>query len=236
MTATKKIIKKKLKKPDEFISFTDKAFHFFADHSKLIAIGGGIALALMVFIFFSQKWEAKKEENAYRLLRLSMETYRTVSAPYREASPQDYKTLLDGFDQVSTQFPGTSSGKIAILYKGSIYLRLGEFENATKAYEAFLRKIGKSKFYRSLAMNGLGYSHEGKKEYEKAANAYQKAVDLGETYQLGDAYLGLARCYEKMGRAKDAATQYRNFMKIAKKSEMTNIVLRKLSIIDNKKE
>jgi tetratricopeptide (TPR) repeat protein len=118
------------------------------------------------------------------------------------------------------------------LYKGNIYLRLGEFENATKAYEAFLRKIGKEKLYRSFALNGLGYCYEGKKEYERAANAFQKVVDLGESFQLADAYLGLGRCYEKMGNAKEAAANYKNFIKVSKKSEMTNIVLRKLSVIE----
>ncbi len=232
MTRTKKIIKKKLKKPDEFISFTDSAIRFFTRHLKSVAIGGSIVLAIIIFIFLFQKWGQKKEETAYQMLRLSMETYQAASSPYREASPQEYKTVLEGFDQVITKFPETSSGKIAMLYKGNIYLRLGEFENATQAYEAFLRKIGNEKLYRSFALNGLGYCYEGKKEYEKAANAFQKVVDLGESFQLGDAYLGLGRCYEKMGKAKEAAANYKNFMKVSKKSEMTNIVLRKLSVIE----
>ncbi len=232
MPRTKKIIKKKLKKPDEFITLTDRVIRFFTRQYKPIAIGGSIVLAFIVFIFLFQKWGEKKEEKAYQMLRLSMEAYQTVSSPYRDGSPQEYKTVLEGFDQVITKFPGTSSGKIAILYKGNIYLRLGEFENAIKAYEAFLGKNGKEKLYRAFAMNGLGYCYEGKKEYEKAANAYQKVVDLGESFQLADAYLGLGRCYEKMGKAKEAVANYKNFMKVSKKSEMTNIVLRKLSVIE----
>jgi tetratricopeptide (TPR) repeat protein len=232
MTRTKKIIKKKLKQPDEFITLTDRAVRFFTHRLKSIAIGGGIVLALIIFLFLFQKWGEKKEESAYQMLRLSMETYQAVSSPYREASPQEYKTVLEGFDQVIAKFPGTSSGKIAILYKGNLYLRLGEFENAAKAYEAFLRKIGKERIYRSFALNGLGYCYEGKKEYEKAANTFQKVVDLGESFQLADAYLGLGRCYEKMGKAKEAAANYKNFMKVSKKSEMTNIVLRKLSVLE----
>ena len=37
-------------------------------------------------------------------------------------------------------FQDTSSGKLSILYKGNIHLRLGEFEEAIKAYESFLQK------------------------------------------------------------------------------------------------
>lgn len=232
MTRAKKIIKKKLKKPDEFITLTERAFLFITHHSRSIAVGGGIVLAVILLIFLFQKWERKNEDSAYQMFHLAVETYRVVSSPYREGSPQEYKTVLEKFDEVVTKFPRTSSGKIAILYKGNIYLRLGEFEEAIKAYEGFLRKMGKEKLYGSFAMDGLGYSYEGKKEYEKAANAYQKVIDLGESFQLADAYLGLGRCYEKLGKAKEAVKNYKNFIKVSPKSEMTNIVLRKISVFE----
>lgn len=232
MTTTKKIIKKKLKKPDEFITLTERAFLFVTQHSKSIAIGGGIVLVLLLFIFLFQRWDEKNEGNASQMFRVAVETYRTVSSPSREGSLQEYKTVLEKFDEVITKFPRTSSGKIAILYKGNTYLRLGEFENAIKAYEDFLRKMGKGKLYRSFAMNGLGYSYEGKKEYEKAADAYQKVIGLGESFLLTDAYLGLGRCYEKLGKAKEAVENYKNFVRVSKKSEVTNMVLRKISVFE----
>ena len=232
MTRTKKIIKKKLKKPDEFITLSERAFHFITRYAKSIAIGGGIVLALLLFVFLFQKWDEKNEANAYQMFRVAVETYRTVSSPDREGSPQEYKTVLEKFDEVMAKFPRTSSGKIAILYEGNIYLRLGEFENAVKAYEGSLQKIGKGKLYRSFAMNGLGYSYEGKKEYEKAANAYREVIRLGESFQLADAYLGLGRCYEKLGKTNEAVENYRNFIKVSKKSEMTNMVLRKISVFE----
>jgi len=232
MTRTKKIIKKKLKKPDEFITFSERAFHFITRYAKSIAIGGGIVLALLLFVLLFQKWDEKSEANAYQMFRAAVETYRAVSSPYREGSFQEYKTDLEKFDEIITKFPRTSSGKIAMLYEGNIYLRLGAFENAVKAYEGFLRKVGKGKLYRSFALDGLGYAYEGKKEYEKAANAYREVIDLGESFQLADAYLGLGRCYEKLGKTKEAVENYKDFIKVSKKSEMTNIVLRKISVLE----
>jgi len=232
MTRTKKIIKKKLKKPDEFITFSERAFHFVTRYAKSIAIGGGIVLALLLFVFLFQKWDEKNEASAYQMFRVAVETYRTVTSPYREGSLQEYKTVLERFDEVIAKFPRTSSGKIAMLYEGNIYLRSGEFENAIKAYEGFLQKIGRGKLYRSFAMDGLGYSYEGKKDYEKAASAYREVINLGETFQLADAYSGLGRCYEKLGKTKEAIESYRNFLKVSKKSEMTNMVLRKISVFE----
>jgi len=232
MTGAKKIIKKKLKKPDEFITFTEKTFLFITHHSKSIAVGGGILLFLVLSLLSFQKWESGKEEKAYQMFNSAMETYQMVNASYREESPQEYKNVLEKFNEILIKFPKTSSGKIAILYKGNIDLRLGEFEEAMEAYESFLQKAGKGKLYRSFAMEGLGYAHEGKKDYEKAINLYQKVVDLGERFQSANAYLGLGRCYEKLGKNREALEQYKNFIKASQKSEMTNIVLRKISNLE----
>jgi len=229
MTRTKKIIKKKLKKPDEFITLTERTFLFITHHSRSIAVGAGIVLILLLCIFSFEKWEKKNEENAYQTFHLAVETYEMVSSPYRDGSPQEYRAVLEKFDEVITKYPRTSSGKIAMLFKGNIYLRLGEFDDAIKAYEAFLQKTGKEKLYRSFALDGLGYSYGGKKEYEKAVDAYQRLAGLGEGFQSADAYLGLGRCYEKVGKSKESLENYKNFIRVSKKSEMTNIVLRKIS-------
>jgi len=232
MTKAKKIIKKKLKEPDEFISLTERAFLFVTHHSKSIAVGGGIVLVLLLSIFFFQKWEKRNEGNAYQMLNLVMETYQMVSSPYREGSPQEYKNVLERYNEVITKYPGTSSGKLAILSKGNIHLRLGEFDEAIKAYEIYLEKAGKERLYRAFAMEGLGYSYEGKKDFEKARNAYQKVIESGESFQSANAYLGLGRCYEKLGKTKEALEHYRNFIKVSPQSQMTNIVLRKISTLE----
>jgi tetratricopeptide (TPR) repeat protein len=118
------------------------------------------------------------------------------------------------------------------LYKGNIHFRLGEFDEAIKAYESYIEKAGKEKLYRAFAMEGLGYCYESKRDYEKAMHAFQKVIDLGEGFQLANAYLGLGRCSEKMGKTKEALENYRSFIKISQKSQMANIVLRKISSLE----
>ena len=232
MTRTRKIIKKKLKEPDEFITLTERTYHFLTQHSKPVIACVIIVLVIVSAIFFYQRWEKKKEGNAYQLFAVAAETYQATSSPYREASPEQYKMVLEKFDEVIAKFPRTFAGKLSILFKGNLHLRLGEFEEAIKSYDAFLQKAGKEKLYRIFALEGLGYSYEGKKDYEKARNAYQKVIDLGEGFQLATAYLGLGRCNEKMGKTKEAVEGYQNFIKVSQKSQMTNIVLRKISTLE----
>ena len=232
MPSAKKIIKKKLKEPDEFVTLTERAYLFIGRHLKPIAGCGIVVLLLILLFFLFQRWEKRNEENAYQMLNLAVETYQMVSSPSREGSAQEYKSVLERFNEVVSKFPRTWSGKLAILYQGNVDLRLGEFDQAIQAYERFLRKAGKEKLYRSFAMEGLGYSYEGKKDYEKAINAYRKGIESGENFQLANAYLGLGRCYEKLGKTKEALENYRSYMKVSQKSEMSNIVLGKISNLE----
>jgi tetratricopeptide (TPR) repeat protein len=233
MTRLKKITKKKLKEPDEFISFTEKAYLFITHYLKVIAIGGIVVLIILSSIFLYQRWEKKNEEEAYRKFSFAVGIYQMISSPYREGSVSEYKNVLEKFNELITKFPRTSSGKFSLLYKGNIHLRLGEFEDATKSYQTLLQKGGKEKLYRSFAMEGLGYSYEGKKDYEKALQAYQKLLEEGESFQLANAYLDIGRCYEKLGKNKEALENYKAFLKVSQKSMMTNAVLRKISLLEN---
>ncbi len=232
MARIRKIVKRKLKEPDEFISFSEKALIYVTHHSKTIVTSGIIVLVLILSIFFFQRWEGKKEENAYEHFRLAVESYQIASTPSQEEAVPNYKNALEKFNEVITKFPRTSSGKLAILYKGNIHLRLGEYDDAIKVYEDFLQKAGKEKLFRSFAMEGLGYSYEGKKDYERAIHAYQKSIDLKEDFRLENAYLGMGRCYEKLGKNKEALENYKNFLKISKKSQMTYTILKKISNIE----
>jgi tetratricopeptide (TPR) repeat protein len=233
MAGRRKIIKKKLKEPDEFISFTEQAFLFVKDHLRTIATGGIILLLILLSIFLFQKWEEKKEGDAYQKFDSAMEVYQTLNSPNREASISEYKNLLEKFDEVIKDFPRTSSGKFSLLYVGNIHLRLGEFDEAIKAYQTFLQKAGKERLYRYFGMEGLGYAYEEKKDYEKALEAYQKILGMGDHFQMAEPYLEMGRCYEKLGKKKEALENYKAFLKASPKSMMTNVVLEKVSNLEN---
>ena len=231
MARIKKITKKKLKEPDEFISLTEKAYRFISQYLKPMVTGGIILLVVVLAIILFQKWEKRKEVDADQKFNAAVHLYQEVSSPYREGSPLEYRNVSEKLDEVITKFPRTSSAKLSPLYKGNIHLQLGEFGEAIKEYQACLNKAGKVKLYRLLAMEGMGYAYEGMKDYEKALHAYQKILEMGESFESADAYLNIGRCYEKLGKNKEALENYQAFLKISEKSLVANSVLRKISLL-----
>jgi tetratricopeptide (TPR) repeat protein len=232
MVKGKRITKKQLKEPDEFITLTERAFIFIRKHSKKVAGGGILFLVLILAFIVFQMWDKKKEEEAAREFGVATGLYERGIAQAREGSIQGDKDILAKFDEVITRFPRTSSGRFSLLYKGNVYLKRGEFDEAIKAYTAFLDKSGKERLYRYFAWEGLGHAYEGKKDYAKSLEAYQKIVEVGEGYQLAEANLNIGYCYDKLGKSKEALESFKAFLSSNPKSSLSNVVLRKVSLLE----
>jgi len=224
-----KVTKKQLKEPDEFITLTQRAYIFVSDHARKILFAVAAVVVVVAAGFLYQWWQRDKEAKAARDLSVVMAAFQRVSSPYREASSQDYRSFLSKFDEVSTRYSGTPSGRLSLLYKASVHLRLKEFDEAIRTYQLFLEKGEKEKVYHFFALEGLGYALEGKKEYEKALESYKKALDLGDGLPVGDIQLSIGRCYEKMGKNKEAVENYQAYLKESPKSPITNVLMREIS-------
>ena len=232
MVKGKRITKKQLKEPDEFITLTERAFIFLREHSKKIA-GAGIALLILIVAFvLMQVWERKKEEEAARSYRVVSEMYEKDFAREQEGSTQDYSAILEKYDEIITKFPKTSSGKLSLLYKGNVLVKQGSFDEAIKAYTAYLDQTGKERLFRYFAWGGLGRAYEGKKDYSKALEAYQRALDYAEGFQSADSNLSIGYCYEKLGKTKEALESFKAFLNSGQKSSLTNAILRKVSFLE----
>ncbi|MGQ9776149.1 MAG: tetratricopeptide repeat protein [Thermodesulfobacteriota bacterium] len=232
MQVKRKIIKKKLKKPDEFISFTEKSLTFILHHRRKFLSGAILIILFILAIYLFKSWERKKEEEANQKFYLVLEKYQTLTSPYREGNHQELKEVLKEFDEIQSNYSDTYPGRFSLLYKGDLYLRLSEYDEAIKAYQAFLKKGKKEKLYRFFALEGLGYAYEGKKEYEKALQVYQEILKLDEIPQWTNVYLNIGRCYEKMGKNKEALENYRTFLRLFPKSSLVNPLLSKISKLE----
>lgn len=224
-----KLSKKQLTEPDEFITLTQRAYLFASDHAKKILYAVAAVVLVVAAIFLYQWWQRDRETKAARDLSAVIIAFQQVSSASQQGSPPDYRSFLSKFDEVSKKYSGTPSGRLSLLYKASVHLRVKEFDEAIRSYQAFLEKGEKEKVYHAFALEGLGYALEGKKEYEKALESYKKVLDLGDGFPLADIHLSMGRCYEKMGKNKEAVESYQAYMKESPKSPMANVLIREIS-------
>jgi tetratricopeptide (TPR) repeat protein len=233
MPAGKKITKKQLKQPDEFLTFTDQAFHYVINHGKKFVIGGIVVLVVVLSIVLFRLWQDKKEGEANQKLTLALEAVEAVisPAPQTAPAPATVQGALEKLDEIIKGFPRTYAGRLALIYKGSLLLKTGQFDEAIQAYQTFLSKMGKERAYGLLALDGLGFAYEGKKEYEKAIESYRQIITTDEKFESGEAYLKVGRCYEKLGKSKEAVENYQSFLKASPKSLIANAVSRKVSLL-----
>jgi tetratricopeptide (TPR) repeat protein len=232
MVKGKRITKKQLREPDEFITLTERAYHFAGEHGKKIIAGGILFLVIFLAILFYQMWERKKDEEAAHAYGVASEMYERGMAQAREGSTEDYKEIMAKFDEVVAKFPRTLFGRLSLIYGGNIHLRQGEYDEAIKAYSAFIEKAGKQELYKYFAWDGLGHAYEGKKDYGKAIEAYQKILDVGKGSQLEEAHLNIGYCYEKFGKSKEALENFKAFLKNSPKSLLSNVISRKVSLLE----
>jgi len=131
-----KLSKKQLTEADEFITLTQRAYLFASDHARKILYAVAAVVVVVAAIFLYQWWQRDKEAKAGRDLSAVMAAFQRVGSP----SQEDYRSFLPKFDEVSTKYSGTPSGRLSLLYKASVHLRLKEFDEAIRAYQVFLEK------------------------------------------------------------------------------------------------
>lgn len=234
MVAARKLSKKKLKEPDEFITLTERAFTFVQNHLKEVVLGTSVVVAIVMALSLYQMWEKRKEAQAQTAFASAMEAYQKASSD-REANAQALKDALGKLDEVSKRFPRTRPGRLSLLYQGNLHLRQGSYDEAIKAFATFRDKGGEDRLFRAFATEGLAYAYEGKKDYAKALEYYRKTIESGEILPMQNAYLGAGRCYERLGKREEALESYRAYLKGAQKSPESNVVEHRVALLEAKK-
>jgi tetratricopeptide (TPR) repeat protein len=166
----------------------------------LIVLGAGIAIAVGALII-SNLNEGKNRE-AGALLQSAVTTAQGIVVPADETPPEDpifpvfpsvkerEEKALGQFREVTKQFPDTLAGSYAQLGEANTQLRLGNYAEASTAFEKLRNAQAKQQddFIRFRVLEGAGYALEGQKKYSEARERFDALSKLNNgTYRiLGD--------------------------------------------------
>jgi tetratricopeptide (TPR) repeat protein len=174
---------------------------------------GAVALAVAVLagaVFAWSMMRARSEQDSLNMFHAAL----AVMAPEGKAGqpqPAQYEKALAQFRQLREKHGGTQSGKIALLYAGSCQYNLKKYDEAVQSYQEFLDAAhGNLQYLRGAALEGLGYSFEGKGDFKAAAEWFEK--QKSESDGSGSSLLNLARVLELGGDRQKACQQYKEFL------------------------
>ncbi len=214
MSAKKRLTRKELlKKPDEFLTFTQQVFEFVAENRKaVLGVVGVLALAVAIFTSF-YLWRASDRQLA---LVLEQEGNRLYSAKQTQGvygmeqvrSDGEIKRALEKYKEIVKNYPGTPNAERAQVYIGDCYFRLEQFGDAERNYLQYLAKYPERGFFTMVVKQSLAYVYEAKGDYNKAISFFTAASDgLPEQERLRT-FMDIGRCYEEMGKFDFAVDYY----------------------------
>lgn len=226
MPAEKISRKKLLKEPDEFISTTTKVIRFIGEHRRRLiryAVIVLIAVAAGAGLFFYLEWQqAKAMAIQGQALRLYEEAARKGTGT--EGEKETLQKAIEKFKEAYAISSRGSQAQVSQMYIALCHFGLKEYDLAIAAYQPLLDGP-----LRPMAMNGLGYCYEAKKDYARALEFFRKNAQEGKNPYQEEGFLGAARSLEQLNQKQEALEFYQKALDQNPKSPLTDFLQRKIS-------
>jgi tetratricopeptide (TPR) repeat protein len=205
VVAKRRITKKRLKEPDEFISWGSKAMDYALRHMKYLVLGALLLAAIIVGIVLWWQHRAASEEMALTLLGRGIALYQ---------QEEKREEALPVFTELINDYPKTTGGKVALLYRGRIYMLREDYDQAVADFELFLKRSSQP-FLRGIAFNALGNSYTATGRYQQAIDSFQQVLTSGNEWLRPYVLLQMGLCWEKLDERHKAADAYQESLDLS---------------------
>lgn len=212
--AKRKYTRKQLRQPDEFISFSMKAWGVVRDNALrviiMLVVAALIVAGVWTWTYFSDAKAAKATgvlAKAFEIYNQTVVKMETKLPPSEDGIPR-FKTQKAKLEAAEKEFTtavershGTLKG-LALLMRAGVRYELGRHDKALEDYNQYLGHA-ENKAFRYNAQEGVGYCHEARKEWDKALEAFRKLGGEGERKWVAVYHEG--RVLARKGQKKEAA-------------------------------
>jgi predicted negative regulator of RcsB-dependent stress response len=187
-----------LRDPDPFQQLTSRTTAWARAHQQQL-VGATAALVVIVAVATGLSWNSARNATAA--------TARLATAQAAFASNKFADATAD-LDVLERDYPRTSGGRLATLYRGHALLAQAKFGEAAAAYGEYLASGPATEYLRQAALLGLATAQERSANTQAAADAYRDAAASPGPYGVL-ARLGLAAAERSAGHT-DAANAVLN--------------------------
>ncbi len=206
--AKKKIGRKQLKQPDEFITLTGKAIQWGQKHTRKIGFTAIALVGVLLAIVGYRYVDNKKEIRGFALLNQARAKY--AAEMEKAGNPEKvYEAVRADYQKIVNDFSGKSAGRIARKKLGDICFDAKQYDRAIELYEKSLVDFKKEPFYQSVILNDLAYACEANKNDEAAMRYFKEIIETPGALSKDQAMFHLAEYYEKQEKIDRARELYK---------------------------
>lgn len=202
----KKITHKELKK-DKLVTTYFQARTWFdnPDNRKRIGTIAGIIVVLLIVVFIYISNRKAKNEEAETKLSAVITLYQ--QGKYQEAVNGDQGAGITGLNEIVAEYGGTKAGQNAKFFLANCQYSLRDYDNALKNYEDY---SGDNELVKASCLSGEAAVYEIKGDLKKAAEYYEKAVNVNKQLIINQENLFNAlRIYAQLNDKESATRIYK---------------------------
>jgi tetratricopeptide (TPR) repeat protein len=217
MAPKKKISRKELlKKPDEFITTSNRIYAWITKNLKAVILTGVTVVLLVAAAWGYLAYRSYREAQAQQKYFAAVEL-------------QDLDQKIKNLKAVTSDFSGTKGSDKAWVSLGNLYFQKKDYPQAIQAYQTALSGNRFPQDFQTLTRESLAYALEEKEDLKGAAALFTQILNGADPLLKENAYLNLARVYQKMGQTKEAKAALQNFLKAYPNSNYAPLVRDRLA-------
>ncbi len=242
MSKNAELSRKDIKEPDQFQVAAGEAASWLTGHRRTALLAGGAAVAALVVAVVISSVRERAQQAAGGALS---EVYRAAAGeitpvplpgstgPFFATDAERQKAVITAAGKVIAEHGGTRAAALASLAKGDAHVKLGEWDAAAAAYQAYLAGADKADGLRFGALEGLALVEEGKGNVDGALAAYARlAAEVPAQADRAD--LAKARLLVAAGRQEEARKLLAAFTEAHKDSQLAGEASERLSKLGGK--
>ncbi|RTZ90483.1 MAG: hypothetical protein DSY91_06340 [Deltaproteobacteria bacterium] len=210
MATKKKITRKKLKEPDEFVSTTTEIYQYVLKNWKYFVSGIVVLILIAGGVFLWRAETVKKEKAAFGL-------YHAIQIKVAKAEGKEAK-VCESWDTLIKNYGETPAAIYAQLQKASCQLKHKAFDQGETTVQKLLADKDTPAVVKVLSDLLKGYSLEEKKAYKEAGAVFESLLKNPENFLKDTTRYHLYLCQLKQGD-KEAAKKTLSELKIGPGSD-----------------
>jgi predicted negative regulator of RcsB-dependent stress response len=214
---SRKIRRKDLRQPDEFLTLSRQVGTYVAENRTLVlTVSGAVLFVVLAFL-------------TYHAISVNRESRAAAAYHAAQALMADrkYEAAAAAFRDLAEGYRGSSHAKLAKLEQANALLMVKRTAEAALAYQQFLDAGPPADYLRQLALTRLAYTSEQRGDPADAATRFAAAAATLGPF-TGDAVLGEARAAQKVGETDKARALYKRFLDEYPASDRRELVMARL--------